>query len=165
MKKIVVQGVVYEYDSINDLQAGEQELVRHAWESALTAYAPYSGFRVGAAVLLDNGNILAGNNQENAAYPSGLCAERVALFYAGSRFPGSAILAMAVAAVNKKGDATDDPVYPCGACRQVLLEAENRFGKKQRLIFAGKNKIHAVNSISDILPLHFDKSSLGPDHR
>ena len=160
MQKLVIKGIVFEYEAAEELPVGEQELVRQARESALGAYAPYSGFRVGAALMLDNGEIITGNNQENACYPSGNCAERVALFYANSRFPDSAVTTMAIAAIMKDGEPTGHPVYPCGACRQVIMEAEIRYGRAQRLLFTGKNKIHAVNSIKDILPLWFDKNSL-----
>ena len=162
MQKIVIKSTVFEYDSLKELPAREQELVKMAAEAALSAYTPYSGFRVGAAILLDNGIIVTGNNQENAAYPSGNCAERVAIFYANSRYPDSAIVAMAIAAFKKNGEQTLQPVYPCGSCRQVIMESEYRYDKKQRLIFTGKNKIQAVDSIKDILPLSFDKDSLFP---
>ena len=109
---------------------------------------------VGAAVLLDNGEIIHGSNQENAAYPSGLCAERVALFYASSRYPNVAIKAIAInSTVN--GKENHDPVYPCGDCRQVLLEWENRFGKPIKVIMGSASKTHVVHSIKDLLPLCF----------
>lgn len=165
MKEVVINSIIYEYDSISELPVNEQELVRLARDSALRAYAPYSGFRVGAALLLENGEVITGNNQENAAYPSGICAERVALFYAGSRFPEVAVMSIAITALNQEGESTGNPVYPCGACRQVILEAENRHGKSQRLIFAGESRVHAIDSIKTILPLYFDKDSLLSDFR
>jgi cytidine deaminase len=160
MHEIVIKTVVYEYGAADELPEKEQELVRISRTSAFNAYAAYSGFRVGAAVLLDNGEIVSGNNQENAAYPSGNCAERVALFYANSRYPDSAVTAVAISAIDKNGDLTDLPVYPCGACRQVIMESETRYGNATRLIFAGRNRIQAVNSIKDILPLGFDRNFL-----
>ena len=160
MKEVVINSIIYEYDSISELPVNEQELVSSARDAALGAYAPYSGFRVGAALLLDNGEIIIGNNQENAAYPSGICAERVALFYAGSRFPEAAVISIAITALNEEGKSTSNPVYPCGDCRQVILETEYRHGKTSRLIFAGENRMHAINSIKTILPLYFDKDSL-----
>ncbi len=160
MQKLVIKGIVFEYESADELPLREQKLVRQARDSALGAYTPYSGFRVGVALMLDNGEIITGNNQENACYPSGNCAERVALFYANSRFPDSAVITMAVAAIMKDGEPTRHPVYPCGACRQVIMESEIRYGRGQRLIFTGRDKIHVVNSIRDILPLGFDQGSL-----
>jgi cytidine deaminase len=110
---------------------------------------------VGAAVLLENGEIICGSNQENAAYPSGLCAERVALFYANSRFPQVAVRAIAIhSAVN--GKENPEPAYPCGSCRQVLLECENRFGKPMKVIMGSTQKIQIVHSITDLLPLSFN---------
>ena len=155
-----VRSIVLEYDSASELGKDEQELIRRAAESARLAYAPYSGFRVGAAVLLNNGQIIAGNNQENAAYPSGNCAERIALFYANSLYPGSAPQVLAITAINSEGEKYDHPVYPCGACRQVILESEIRFSVVHRLIFAGRGKIQVVNSVKDILPLFFDRNLL-----
>lgn len=164
MRKFVIKSTIYQYESVEELPEKEQELVRLAHESAQRAYTPYSGFRVGAALLLQNGSIITGNNQENAAYPSGCCAERTALFYANSVHPDSAVEVMAIAAINKNGYPVDNPVYPCGACRQVMIEAEIRYGSDQRIIFTGKDKILAVASVKDILPLWFDNKFLYPDH-
>lgn len=124
------------------------------------AYAPYSNFTVGCALLLDNGVIVTGNNQENAAYPSGLCAERVAIFYAGSQYPGAAILKMAITA-SPKDDSFHKPVPPCGACRQSIAEYENNQKNPIELFFMGAaGKVMKSNSISDLLPLIFDKNYL-----
>ncbi|HAZ03233.1 MAG TPA: cytidine deaminase, partial [Marinilabiliales bacterium] len=117
---------VYEYDSAADLSSDLQKIIIESKEAALRAYAPYSNFNVGAAVLLSNGEVFSGNNQENAAYPSGLCAERVAIFYANSKYPNVPVLAIAICAFNKNG-ILKTPVPPCGSCRQVLLESEIRF--------------------------------------
>jgi cytidine deaminase len=155
-KKITV--LIREY-LLNELDEMSRRLVEEAREATKRAYAPYSAFRVGAALLLENGEIITGNNQENAAYPSGLCAERVAVFYAGARYPDVAIVAMALTA-RKKEDFTEEPAYPCGACRQVLLEAENRSGKPIRLIMAGRNKADVVSSVQELLPKNFDKRFL-----
>ena len=163
MREVHLKCIVYEYDSIEELPDIEQDLIRQAGESALRAWSPYSGFRVGAALLLDNGEVISGNNQENAAFPSGNCAERVALFYAISRFPESAPLVLAVTSLKKNGEITDYPVYPCGACRQVILESEKRYSKMHRLIFHGRKKTEVVNSVRDILPLCFDRDSLRTD--
>lgn len=164
MQRFVIKSTIYQYDSVEELPEKEQELVRLARESAQRAYTPYSGFRVGAALLLQNGSIITGNNQENAAYPSGSCAERTALFYANSVNPDSPVEVMAIAAINKNGEPVDKPVYPCGACRQVMIESEIRYGVDQRVIFTGKDKILAVASVKDILPLWFDNKFPDPGH-
>jgi cytidine deaminase len=124
------------------------------------AYAPYSTFRVGAAVLLKNGKIFTGNNQENMAYPSGLCAERVALFYAASQYPDVAVKAIAVTA-HASDFEIDHPVAPCGACRQVMAETENRSQEKMRLIMMGeKGKVQIIEGVDNILPLMFHEENL-----
>jgi cytidine deaminase len=154
MKEKKIEITVYEADNAKELAPSDSALLHEAIEATRNAYAPYSKFSVGAAVLLDNGEIIHGSNQENAAYPSGLCAERVALFYASSRYPNAAIKAIAVnSTVN--GKENHDPVYPCGDCRQVLLEWENRSGKPIKVIMGSASKIHVVNSIKDLLPLSF----------
>lgn len=134
-------------------------LIEEAKKAVFNAYAPYSGFHVGAAVLLEDGSIITGNNQENAAYPSGLCAERTALFYTNAHHPNVAITAIAIAAYNK-GRFTEDVCTPCGSCRQVLVEIENRFGKPVQIIMYGEKHIYEVDSIRDLLPLGFGKESL-----
>lgn len=154
MKKNVIQTVVYEYDSINELSKEDVFLIEKARESAMQAYAPYSKFKVGVSVLLLNNIIINGSNQENAAYPSGLCAERVALYYANSKYPDTAVKAIAVCAYTGN-DFIDVPVPPCGSCRQSLLETENRFNSPIKIILAGKEKILIVHSIKELLPLNF----------
>ncbi len=154
MKATKIEITVYEANSIHELPAADAALLNDATVATKQSYAPYSKFNVGAAVLLENGEIIYGSNQENAAYPSGLCAERVALFYANSRFPNVAVKAIAInSAVN--GRENDDPVFPCGDCRQVLLECENRFGKPIRVIMGGVKNTKVVTSIKDLLPLSF----------
>jgi len=143
------------YNSIDELPAEEQALVQAAKAASGTSYAPYSHFHVGAALLLDNGEVVAGSNQENGASPSGLCAERTALFYAGAHYPTASIKAIAIAA-QSNGQLCAMPVYPCGACRQVLLESEQRGGMPIRVIMVGEKKIEALNSAYDLLPLTFD---------
>ncbi|MGF1584978.1 MAG: cytidine deaminase [Bacteroidales bacterium] len=160
MREVTISSIVFEYDTLEELTFDDQELVRFSHKSAADAYAPYSGFRVGASVRLDNGEIITGNNQENAAYPSGICAERVALFYANARYPGLSVIAIAISALKHDGSYTEYPVFPCGSCRQVILETASRYDVEPRLILAGKNKIQVVKSIKDILPLFFDKGSL-----
>jgi cytidine deaminase len=141
------------------LSEKEQQLIAAAMEAAHHAYSPYSKFSVGAALLLSNGELVKGNNQENAAYPDGLCAERVAMFAANANHPDSGIEMMAVAA-RIKDEFLAEPVYPCGSCRQSLLESENRFQHPIRILMYGKNRVHIVNSIKDLLPLSFDASFL-----
>lgn len=141
------------------LSKKEQQVIAEALRAAGDAYAPYSGFRVGAALLLENGELVRGNNQENAAYPNGLCAERVAIFTANSNFPESGIEMLAVAAMINN-EFLEEPVYPCGSCRQVLLENEHRFKKPIRILMYGKNRIHIASSAKDLLPLSFDASFL-----
>jgi len=159
MRKLEIKIIVHEHDSVKDLNAEDQILVEKAIEAAGKAYAPYSGFKVGAALRLANGEIITGNNQENAAYPSGLCAERVALFYANAQYPDVPVNAIAITAFNN-GQQVNEAVYPCGSCRQVILEDEVRFENDVRMILAGKDKIIIAGNIKALLPLHFDESAL-----
>jgi cytidine deaminase len=138
-----------------ELIQSENFLIDAAKKSVMRAYAPYSGFQVGAAILLINNEVITGSNQENAAYPLGLCAERTALFYANSHFPDVAVDAIAVAAYTN-GDFTEEPIAMCGGCRQVILEAQNRFNHPIRIILYGKKKTYIVDNITDLLPLSFN---------
>jgi len=144
---------IAEYDRLEDLPA-RSNLVVLAKEAAGKAYAPYSNYKVGAAVLLENGEIFTGNNQENAAYPSGLCAERVAIFYAGAQHPEVPVVSIAIAAFTE-GAFQAEPVPPCGACRQVLYEKEAEGGKPMEIILFGQNKVQVLRSASDLLPIPF----------
>ena len=160
MKRINLTISFEEYDNIDELSAEDRSLLEHARSAIKAAYAPYSAYYVGAAVLLENGKIFTGNNQENVAYPSGICAERVALFYASSQFPDIAVKAIAVSA-RAKGFKVNSPVTPCGSCRQVMAETENRFQNQLRLIMRGENgKINIVSGVSNILPLMFRAEEL-----
>jgi cytidine deaminase len=150
---------IEEYKTPDELTAVEQQLIERAITAARDAYAPYSELRVGACLILDNGSFVQGNNQENAAHPDGLCAERVALFAAHAMHPGSAVKMMAIAAFYKE-KILDQPAYPCGSCRQALLESENRFDQPVRILMYGKKGIQVANSIRDLLPLSFDSSFL-----
>lgn len=157
-KKIIAEFV--EYDSSDELSPEEKNLINEARKAAKDAYAPYSNFFVGACVLLENGKIIAGNNQENAAYPSGLCAERIALFSAVSQNPGIKIKAIAIAAISAKSDITE-PVSPCGACRQVMAEYETLYKNEIKIIMTGAaGKVLITNSITNLLPLLFSSSNL-----
>lgn len=145
--------------SPDELSDDYQKLINKAKDQIEKAYAPYSGFHVGAAVLLDNGEIFAGSNQENSAYPSGLCAERVAMFFANAQYPEVSVVAIAVAA-STGGAFLESPITPCGACRQALLETEMRFGKDVEVLLYGTNEILKIKNIRQLLPLCFEKSSL-----
>lgn len=159
MKKTQIITTVFEYNSVNELSQQDQLLVKNAKEAALRSYAPYSKFNVGAALSLENGEIVQGNNQENSAYPSGLCAERVAMFYANSRFPDVAVKAIAITA-RSNGSFLENPIPPCGSCRQVLLETEGRYKQPIKVILCGEKKIKVVESIKELLPLSFEKEML-----
>jgi len=138
----------------DDLSEMHHLLVKRAIVAAKDAYAPYSHYQVGVALMLENGRFVSGNNQENAAYPSGLCAERVALFHAGSEYPDLSIQAMAIVAINK-GILQEEPVTPCGACRQVIVESEWRGGRPIELILYGTKRILFFERAGDLLPLPF----------
>ena len=155
MKETTISIKVYEAGNASELSSADAVLLQQAVEAANNAYAPYSKFQVGAAVLLENGEVICGSNQENAAYPSGLCAERVALFYANSHYPNVPVKAIAISS-SCGGRTNEDPVYPCGDCRQVLLEAETRFRKPIHVIMGGSGKIKIVHSLRDLLPLSFE---------
>lgn len=143
----------------NELNETQKKLVEMAKEACTRAYAPYSQFHVGAAALLDNGEIITGSNQENAAYPSGTCAERTTLFYAGAQHPEQAVTKLAIAAM-KGGSFTATPTAPCGACRQVILETEHRYNTPIEIILYGTEKTYIVTSIESLLPLCFGKTDL-----
>jgi cytidine deaminase len=160
MIKRVLRIVADEYDKLSELSADDQKLIESARESAENAYAPYSKFCVGAAVLLANGEIIKGNNQENADFTDGLCAERVALFYAHANFPKVAVEALAVTAKNQSG-LIAGPAQPCGSCRQVFIETESRFKQPIRLILDGSEKIMVFNGADNLLPFAFKPDQLG----
>lgn len=147
---------VYQIEECSDI---EKKLIEHAKIATQSAYAPYSEFRVGAAVLLEDGQIICGNNQENAAYPSGTCAERTAIFFANATWPDVPVTAIAVAAFYK-GEFTDEVISPCGACRQVLLETENRFNKPLKVMLCKRDEVYVFDSVKGILPLSFGDTML-----
>ena len=158
MKTREIKIVVHEFENIAELPENDQRLLTEARNITTLAYAPYSGFHVGAAVLLADGKIVKGNNQENAAYPSGLCAERVALFYANANFPDSAVKTIAISAT-KNGVLVSETVKPCGSCRQVLAEAEVRFQTPMRIILDGQDSILVLQGVESLLPLSFSKEA------
>ncbi len=143
------------YPNWESLQTVDKSVVNKAFEAMEKAYAPYSKFKVGAALLLEDGQIIQGNNQENIAYPSGLCAERVALFHAGAQFPGIEVDLICIVA---KGDLMpiSQLLSPCGACRQVMLESENRQNKPIRIILVNQdNRTMCIDSAQNLLPFGF----------
>ena len=159
MEKRTIETNVEIY-SFEELEASKQQLINKAKEQVLKAYAPYSEFHVGAAVELENGEIFAASNQENSAYPSGLCAERVAMFFANSQYPNVPVKTLAIAAFTN-GKFLEEPVTPCGSCRQVLLETEQRFEKDITVLLYGSKHIFQLDNVKQLLPLCFEKSSLG----
>jgi cytidine deaminase len=159
MKEIELTFKVRVYHSAEELPESSQNLIRLAREAAERAYAPYSGYRVGASVLLENGEIVTGNNQENAAYPSGLCAERTALFYASSRYPGVAVTSIAVSTLSNPL-LPGEFAKPCGSCRQVMAEYEDLSGLPIEIILDGSSAITVVNGIDTLLPFRFKKEDL-----
>ncbi|MBQ2112930.1 MAG: cytidine deaminase [Bacteroidales bacterium] len=144
-----------EYESIEQLDNRDRELAEAAIEATKGSYAPYSGFNVGAAVRLDTGETIKGSNQENAAYPSGICAERTAMFYASATYPENAIEAIAIAA-SQNGILCDTPATPCGACRQVMAQYQTKGGRQMEIILVGGKKIWKFDKVDDLLPLIFD---------
>lgn len=159
MKTTEIRILVREYQDMDELGENDRLLLLEARRITALAYAPYSGFHVGAAVLLGNGQLFTGNNQENSAYPSGLCAERVALFYANANYPDSEVKAIAISAT-KNGVLVNQPVKPCGSCRQALAETEVRFESPIRIILDGQDAILILDSVESLLPLSFSKRAL-----
>lgn len=160
MKEISITSSFTIYDSINELSKDIQNLMNQAVEIRKKAYAPYSQFRVGAALLLDNGQVILGSNQENAAYPSGLCAERTAIFYAGSAYPEAKILKMAITAASDTNQ-TKAPIPPCGSCRQSIAEYEIKQDTPIEIYFMGEiGEVYKSASLKNLLPFMFDKKFL-----
>ena len=155
-KTIETNVTIYSFD---ELDKAKQKLINKAKEQVEKAYAPYSEFHVGAAVELENGEIFAGSNQENSAYPSGLCAERVAMFYANAQYPEVPVKTLAIAAFTNE-NFLSTPVTPCGSCRQVLLETEMRFEKDITILLYGTKEIYQIENVRQLLPLCFEKNSL-----
>ena len=158
MKKRQLE-ISYHSCKFEELTPEEKQLVEVARQATFRSYSPYSHFSVGASVLLANGVILSGSNQENAAYPSGLCAERTVLFYANSQYPNQPITMMAIAARSEKGF-TEIPITPCGACRQVLAETERRFEQPIRILLYGETETIIIDGVKDLLPFLFDEDIL-----
>lgn len=160
-RKIITELEVFEH--ISDCPQGIQNLMRIAHEAREKAYAPYSNFQVGAAILLEDGTVVTGSNQENASYPAGLCAERSALFYTGSQYPDIKIISIALTA-SPKGKDNTTAVPPCGSCRQAIAEYEQKQKKPISIYFMGNSgEVKKVNSLLSLLPLAFNKAFLETD--
>ncbi len=151
--------LVREYENFSELTEQDQILVTEARKIAEKAYAPYSGFKVGAALLMNDGSIITGNNQENAASPVGTCAERSALFWANANYPEKAVLAIAVTAIDPSGRRAKS-LSPCGSCRQAMLETQQRFSQPIRIILDSRDKIEILDNVDSLLPLNFNGNSL-----
>ena len=146
--------------SYDELSGADKAVVDAARAATANSYAVYSNFSVGAAVRLGNGTVVSGSNQENAAYPSGLCAERTTLFWANSQYPKEPVEVLAIAARSAQGE-LEFPITPCGACRQVMLETEKRFGNKMKIILYGTRQCYVIDDgVRALLPLSFDSDSL-----
>lgn len=159
MKEMILQTKV-KVCTLDELPAADREAVEAARRATANSYAVYSHFNVGAAVRLEDGTIVCGTNQENAAYPSGLCAERTTLFWANSQYPDKAVDLLAIAARTDSGE-LERPIPPCGACRQVILETEKRFNRPVRIILYGSSECYVIeDGIKALLPLSFDAAFL-----
>lgn len=146
--------------SYDELSGADKAVVDAARAATANSYAVYSNFSVGAAVRLGNGTVVSGSNQENAAYPSGLCAERTTLFWANSQYPKEPVEVLAIAARSAQGE-LEFPITPCGACRQVMLETEKRFGNKMKIILYGTRQCYVIDDgVRALMPLSFDSDSL-----
>lgn len=160
MKKVELKTQITIFDAVEELPTIVKGLMDKAIQAKQNAYAPYSKFKVGAAMLLEDGAIITGNNQENAAYPSGMCAERVAIWKASSEFPHKKILKLAISA-SSSSHILKEPVAPCGACRQTLSEYEIKQKDKIEVYFMGEvGQIIKTESVLDLLPIAFDKTFL-----
>ena len=154
MKELEIRPNIWEAQ-MDELTADERSLIELAIEGTNRSYSPYSHFRVGAALKLQNGVTIIGCNQENAAFPSGICAERSAIFAAGAQYPDQPVVMLAIAARNEEGVFTEHPVSPCGPCRQVLIETETRFHHPVRILLYGQRCVYVVDSIKQLMPLSF----------
>ena len=160
MKKLTIETILEVFESISELPKSIQELMDKAHKAGELAYAPYSHFKVGVALQMETGEVITGNNQENAAYPSGMCAERVAVYHAGAHYPETPIRVMALTARSLK-QKTTTPVPPCGACRQALAEYEVKQKSPIAIYFMGASgKVVKANSVKELLPLVFDSTYL-----
>ncbi len=154
MKELILKSTIQvaQFEELADI---EQKLIEEAKRSTYNSYAPYSHFHVGAAILLKNGVIVPGCNQENAAFPAGLCAERSAIFAAGAQYPDQAVTLLAIAVRNSKGEFLEEPASPCGSCRQVIIETETRFKQPIRILLYGTKCTYIMDGIKQLMPLSF----------
>ena len=159
MKNLDIQIDIKIY-AFEELSLADRELIDAARQATFRSYAPYSHFSVGAAARLANGTVVSGSNQENAAYPSGLCAERTTLFYANAQYPDQPVCTLAIAARNEQGEFLAQPIPPCGACRQVMLETQTRYQQPLRVLLYGTEGIYELQHVGLLLPLSFDASAM-----
>ncbi len=154
MEKLEIKSTIL-VTQMDELTETERSLIELAIEGTNRSYAPYSNFHVGAAILLKNGKTFIGCNQENAAFPAGICAERSAIFAAGAQYPDQPILMLAITARGKDGELIDEPASPCGTCRQVIIETETRFQQPVRILLYGRKHIYVMDGIKELMPLSF----------
>ena len=154
MKEIEVKPHIWEAQ-MDELTPEERSLIEQAIEGTNRSYSPYSLFHVGAALKLQNGVTYIGCNQESAAFPAGICAERSAIFAAGAQYPDQPVIMLAIAARSREGEFTKEPVSPCGTCRQVLIETETRFQQPIRILLYGQRCVYVLDSIKQLMPLSF----------
>ena len=154
MKELDIRTLIHEVQ-MDELTSDERTLIEMAIEGTNRSYAPYSNFHVGAAIQLENGVRFIGCNQENAAFPAGICAERSAIFAAGAQYPDQPVTMLAITARGKDGEVIAEPASPCGTCRQVLIETETRFHHPVRILLYGRNRVYVVDSIKQLMPLSF----------
>lgn len=154
MKELTIKSLIT-YAQMDELSETERQLVQLAIQATDHSYVPYSHFHVGAALLLKNGETVIGCNQENAAFPAGICAERSAIFAAGAKYPDQPIMMMAIAARNNNGELQEEPISPCGPCRQVLIETEKRFKQPVRMLLYGEKHVYIIDGIKQLMPLSF----------
>lgn len=154
MKELILKSTI-RVVLMDELSETDLALVNSAVEATSRSYAAYSHFQVGAAVLLENGKTILGCNQENVSYPAGICAERSAIYAAGAQYPDTPIKAIAIAARNTEGILQEEPISPCGICRQVIIESETRFHRPIRILLYGTKHIYIIKGIKDLMPLSF----------
>ena len=154
MKNLDVNIQIKEFQ-MDELSKVDRAMVDIAIECTKSSYAKYSQFHVGASILLANKAIIRGCNQENAAFPAGICAERSAIFAAGAQFPDQPVKILAIAARDHSGELTEEPVSPCGTCRQVMIETETRFNTPIHILLYGKRRVYVIDGIRNLMPLSF----------
>lgn len=154
MKEMTLKSTI-QVAQLDELPIQDQELIKKAIEATQRSYAPYSHFHVGAALLLENGEVFIGCNQENAAFPAGICGERSAIFAAGAQYPDVPVVTLALTARGTDGELVDEPASPCGTCRQVIIETETRFKHPVRILLYGRKHTYVIDGIKELMPLSF----------